>query len=407
MNNMKRKGNYILLLLSINLILSGQNNFSGSFSNSNYYETKIGRNSCDVTFRLFEDSTFTYLEHHFHLDCISDYYSYGRYSIEDDTIVLRSVMNDPSVKVLDKFSIKHKNSGILWIMDYNWKDISEIKLFRENKIIMTDTVLGHFTFFLDSDIRERKKISIEIEIPSNIEKYYADSTLIFPNRFTVFQEYRGNTYRGDINRNDSLYIWDVDSSLTIVRANNYYTTDTIIVYGKKNIHSKLKYNNINLPSPNQYNNSINHYILPDKIGKTRKDYVLKKSTLSYKNCTKLLLRSDFFNKNRISLSDSLKISFNVTQLFELMNSLGSGYTSEILDDNLNSDVFLKSKKNPDFYVSKPAFTKDKIFAIVRVNKIDCDYDRYYLFERRKYDYVLIGELTNKIKSVNASMFIMI
>ena len=396
------------MLLSISVMVSGQQNFSGFFSNADYSASCTGRKSCSITFRFFENSTFTYIEHHFHYDAISSYYSHGQYSMKDDTIVLKSLLNDPCIKVLNGFSIEHKSAGVLSIMDDQWKDISGVKLFRENKLIRTDTILGHFSFFLNLNIRKRKKVSVEFEMPSNIKQHYTDSTLILPDRFSVFQKYKGITYPlGEVTDNDSLYVWDLDSSLIFVQTNtlsSYFGSDTIL-YSRNNIHCKFYYNNIKLPSPNQHFKCKPPYNLPVKIGNTRKDYVLERSKLSNNKCIKLLLRSDFFKNNRISFSDSLRIGFSVAQLFELMNRFGSNYISEILDDSLRPDIFFKSENNPAYIISNPAFTNDKVFAIVRVKKTGCDYDKYYFFERRRSHYILIGTLGEKIERVNLSMFI--
>jgi hypothetical protein len=405
------------ILLSIAGILgSGQNNFYGTFTNSDFYLDCPGYSSFNETFYLYKDSSFLYDSYTCYTDAIIRSYSHGRYVINDSIIEFKSLEYDPYVKVddQDKYLIKHKNGNNLIIAEYRRSNISRMKLEIKNGILRRKSGFGHLRFFMNTDKKVQKKISTRIDLPIIIKDFFSDSVAFHPDEFSVFQKIENVTHHlGDIQSNDSITVWDVDSSLFIIKSKyypSYFTCDTLI-YTNKNLNVVLKYNNHKPPTLNQHRPPCSKiaYASVSRLiwGIDERAYVLKKDKLSHKKCSKMLSKSDFFKNNRISYTDSFDISLNNDQLFLMMNKFGSNYMSEMLNDNLSSENFLKKKNNPDLRVSKPAFSNNKIYAVIRVLNTTHNSDKHYIFERRMFDYELIGILTDKIEKVNYAMFVRI
>ena len=116
------------------------------------------------------------------------------------------------------------------------------------------------------------------------------------------------------------------------------------------------------------------------------------------------MNSDYFHHKKVSFSDSLKINCNENKFnFNgLLFGIGYVYLQELVADYNISENYIKFKKNADIFVSKPAFTKNKLLALIKIKSNN--EEKYLLFERRIKKYQLIATINEyEIKLNNKSL----
>lgn len=403
-----------VIIVFISLDSFGQNRFNESFENSDYIDYKCGIfYSSNASFSFYSDSTFLFLQLKQDYDAFSESYSSGQYSLHNDTVILKSLKNDSNLVQYNNFERKHKNGRDLISEYYVFYDFSGKKLLLNNNTLKADTILGCFDNFYSNKLKKKISISVNCIIPSNIFPSKSD-LLIKPkdSTFYVYQKIGRYTHSFEpLKQNDTIIIYDVDSSRFIVKSykyRDYLKPDTIIYSKQDRLESILKYSIIPHEScPNDLIKGVNigdldySYGIPINI----KTYVKEHTELSFKKCQKMLLCANFFEDLKVSYSDSIELICKPNQVFELMNIIGIKYVNEIFTTFKFSPIFKKQKNKSDFLISKPGFSNDKIFALITMksNRVN-EPTRTLLFERRMYNYELIGEITDKEIKLNDKTF---
>ncbi len=392
-------------LLFLFLFINIQNVFCQS-SISRYFVSYEIQNKSPIV--LYNDSTFFIVT--------NNWVSSGYYSLKNDTITLKPLKNDTNIKVVDIFSIKYKDD-VFYSEGYKpYKDLSKVKLIinkdvlipltKNRKLFMTD-------FFLSGKKRKKIKINVNFILPELIAKSCNKSSIDTSDYFIIKQYYKNKTILNkttDISK--PLYVFDIDSSIIVISPKNMYlyfspykqylsSSDSVISSSFMFIFKKapLQYYEIGFRGFKIQTLYPNSPIL---------DKLLKKKYTddSYKKCTKQLMKSDYFHHKKVSFSDSLKINCNEDKFNfnSFLFGIGYVYLQELIEDYNISENYIKYKKNASIFVSKPAFTKNKLFALIKIKNIAENKEKYLLFERRLKKYQLIATINEyEIKLHNKSL----
>jgi hypothetical protein len=409
----------IIAFLIIGIIsadLYGQGRFNETFENFDYIDYKCGIfYTRDAKFCFYPDSAFLFLQLKRNYDALIESYSSGQYSLHNDTIILTSLKNDSNLVQCNYFERKHKNGRDIIPENSGFNDFSEKKLFLDNGTLKADTLLGYFDSFYSNRLKKKIGITVNCIIPFNISPSKSD-LLIKPkdSTFYVYQKTGKYTHPfGPLKLNDTILIMDVDSSIFIVKSYKYrdfLKPDTIIYSKHDKLEFTLKYSTIPHEScPNDIIKAVNIGDLDYSFGVpvNIKTYVKEHTGLSTRKCLKMLLNSNLFEGLKVSYSDSIELKYQPNQIFELMNMMGIRYVNEIFTKYKSPFEKKKYKRKNDYLISMPGFSNDKLFALITIQSIkDKETSRTLLFERRIYDYELIGELTdNELNLKGKSYFI--
>ena len=390
-----------------NLNIYGQDYFNKKYKT--YFS--IGMICAEYEIEFYKDSTF--------ICVLPNHITSGYYSSINDTIKLTTIKNDTNVNIIDAYSMQFKNKNY-WPHQWHFGRYDKLKktnltgtVFVKQKDLLI-RVKSKFSDFPNElrSTKPNKKVIIQANYSFPKSKYCNVSEIDTSDILMINQIYKTkNILQKEVTDSKQFTVFDIDSSLLVIAPKKmffYFTNDTLLITDfvfSSTFMFKFK------RTPLQY------YTVGLHNSKTRivygwpleLDKLISKSYTqdSHKKCTRQLLNSDYFNHKKVSFSNYLKINCNENTFnySKLIFGLGYKYLFQMLEDYNNSEKYVKIKKNADYYISKPAFTKNKIYALMKIKDEINNKEEYLLFERRLKKYQLIATINeNGIIKNNVSEF---
>ncbi len=409
---MNLRVNILALFVFFSLNINGQTYINKSYTSN--YSSRCGIVR-DTQIFFYKDSTFF---------CLFPYnYTYGHYSLNKDTIKLTSEINERDIEIVNIFTFRFKGKEIYdRFGEFHKKKAINITntLFVKKQDLLFLIKSNNYKFpsiLIAHKPSKKIKLNVNFNIPKQKKTFCKKTKIDTTDDFILKQVYKNkNIINKTIDASKPFFVFDIDSSSIILSPKNmffYFSSDTLCLSDINSaVLTSLTFKFKKTP--------LQYYVHGGNSGYEEAkiqvvyascpllDKLLTKKFIrsTHKKCTRLLMKSDYFKRKKISYSDNLIIECNENNFnFNgLLFGMGYLYLHEILADYDISENYIISKNNAEYFVSKPAFTKNRLLALIKIKDITEKEEKYLLFERRRRKYALIAEISkNKITKINKSM----
>lgn len=394
---------FIFILFSLNS--NGQTYINKSYTTSRSKGDAIVR---ETQFFFYKDSSFF---------CLLPYhFTFGYYSLNNDTIQLTSLLKEQDIQRVNNFTLNFKGKEIYDEFGEFYKK-NEINLTRTSFILRKDLL-----FLIKSDDNKLPSFlraknpskKVKLDVNYNLPVQICNKSIIDTSDLIIVKQYykKNIILYKTIDISKPFSVFDIDSSnivISPINMSSYFSPDKQFLSSSDSVISfSLMFNFKKTPLA-YYVTGWNRQILNIgyELSPVLDKLLTKKYTHdTYKKCTKQLLNSDYFHHKKVSFSDSLKINYNESKFnFNgILFGIGYVYLNELITDYNTFENYIKFKKNANIFISKPAFTKNKLFALIKVKGFNNNEEKYLLFERRIRKYQLIAAINeHEIKLINKSL----
>ncbi len=373
---------------------------------------------------------------------------YGTYTEHNDTLSLNYLPLDSILIDTDKgfYNKLAFYQDTIWLeKQKEYSGNLEFCIKKNNSITFSHSLTGWFPtrknlVFTKAERPISYSFSIKGQLPSEFSQYVSTSEFSFQS--TSADIYIAH-YPVSMSSMDIKHIANSTLDTFPVTLTNYTDTSYVFVYSDKLFNkfapqkirldslSSCQINNIKLqyanrlevdwkylnknisshwPNPQQIENDClamdeygNRVDFDKQMKKLRQKIFKKYSDISYVEAYKTLLKSDYFDKKKVSFLESDSLPSEAVTIFNMLEIFGIANLAEMYGSFYNtSDSIFKNPRiqkcakvdnsNVPFYISKAGFTKDRTICFIQIKTRGNEgFEKNVLvFERRLSQYVLTG-----------------